>query len=98
MVVVMWVVLKKTRTQCQGVRKILFSDTHSGVCGQEHLPFRKMNILVHTTYMYEVSAFPQTTHNKMVYVVLKRENLNAEVQHRYVLPLDKCHFLRSNFI
>ena len=64
MVVVMWVVLKKTRTQCQGVRKILFSDTHSGVCGQEHLPFRKMNILVHV--YIEVSAFPQMTHNKMV--------------------------------
>ena len=25
--------IPQSGTQCQGVRKILFSDTHSGVCG-----------------------------------------------------------------
>jgi hypothetical protein len=36
---------KKTHTQCQ---KDSAFGTHSGVCSQEHLPFRKMNILVRT--------------------------------------------------
>ena len=33
---------KKNAYTCQGVRKIFFSDSHSGVCSQEHLPFREV--------------------------------------------------------
>ena len=52
---VIWVAIKKKGTihsyvSSVGCRNILFSDTHSGVCSQEHLPFREMNILVRVVW------------------------------------------------
>jgi hypothetical protein len=46
------------------VRRILFSDTHSGVCSYEHLPrnnFHRMNVLVPTsksvmTHIFYITA------------------------------------------
>jgi hypothetical protein len=61
----------------RSVRKILFSDTHSDVCSYEHLPrnnFRRMNVLVPTSYTYFILRLKCANFNAKSYLQKKYPN------------------------
>ncbi len=61
----------------RSVRKILFSDTHSDVCSYEHLPrnnFRRMNVLVPTSYTYFILRLKCANFNAKFYLQKKYPN------------------------